>query len=75
MIDLFFAVNAPLLQWNTTGITVAGVTGVTSLAADNLQLPWDLVVDWANTIYVTDRYNQRVIKTVENSIELVKKKL
>jgi hypothetical protein len=75
MIDLFFAVNAPLLRWSTTGITVVGVTGVTSLAADNLQLPWDLVVDWANTIYVTDRYNQRVIKTVENSIELVKKKL
>jgi DNA-binding beta-propeller fold protein YncE len=38
------------------------VTRITSLAADNLQFPWDIVVDWANTIYVTNRYNHRVQK-------------
>jgi hypothetical protein len=54
--------NTPVLRWNTTGTTVAGRTGIIGLSADTLQSPWDLVVDWADTIYVTDRFNNRVHK-------------
>jgi hypothetical protein len=58
----FFTVNTPALRWNTTGTTVAGVTGVSSVAANNLNLPWDFTLDWNYTLYVTDRYNNRVQK-------------
>jgi sugar lactone lactonase YvrE len=58
----FFVVNTPSLHWNTTGITIAGVTNVASIAPDYVDSPWDLVVDWSNKIYITDRYNHRVQK-------------
>ena len=59
--------NASVLRWNTTGVTIAGVTGTASAASNNLQLPWAVVLDWSNTLYITDRYNHRVQKFLMNA--------
>ena len=50
------------MRWNSTGITVAGVTNTSGTSSDLLHEPWDLVVDWSNTLYVTDKPNNRVQK-------------
>ncbi len=49
-----------ILRWNRTGITVAGITSSPGTASNQLNLPWDLAVDNATTLYVTDRSNNRV---------------
>jgi hypothetical protein len=45
---------------------VAG-TGFAGTASNQLYLPWDLTLDWANTLYVTDRFNHRVQKFLMNA--------
>lgn len=57
-----FLVNKPVLRWNTTGITVAGVTGQTGNASNLLANPADVVLDWANNLYVVDSNNYRIQK-------------
>lgn len=43
-------------------------TGGNGNAADQLKNPWDLAVDYSNTLYVTDRYNHRVQKFARGSV-------
>ena len=59
MTNLFLA-NSLRLQWNRTGITVAGITGSTSSASNHLSYPYDLAVDSSKTIYIAERGNNRV---------------
>ncbi|CAF4001719.1 unnamed protein product [Rotaria sp. Silwood1] len=53
---------ASTLQWNTTGLTVAGM-GIFSTAANGLNYPFSMALDaTASNVYITDRYNNRVQK-------------
>ncbi|CAF4896254.1 unnamed protein product, partial [Rotaria sp. Silwood1] len=51
-----------LLRWNTSGITIAGVTNMSGNTSNQLNEPWDLALDWSNALYVTDQKNNRVQK-------------
>jgi len=50
----------PILRWNKTGITVAGVTGVPGTDADKLREPNGLAFDWSYSLYIADSGNYRV---------------
>ncbi|CAF2161504.1 unnamed protein product [Rotaria magnacalcarata] len=50
------------LKWNATGITVAGVTGISDTTPDKLNGPWGLHIDSNGTLYITDTGNSRVQK-------------
>ena len=50
------------LRWNTTGITVGGVSGVVGNNSDQLYNPWGLALTYENTLYIADRYNNRIQK-------------
>ena len=45
-----------MLRWNTTGITVAGNSG------DPLNSPLDVIVNYANTLFIVDYGNNRAQK-------------
>ena len=51
-----------ILQWNSTGITVAGVTGQPGNTSDKLINPRGIGIDWANALYIADDGNSRVQK-------------
>lgn len=51
-----------LLRWNRTATTVAGITSSPGTNPNQFSFPWDLVVDWSYTLYVTDRGGHRVQK-------------
>lgn len=51
----------------TSGTTVAGVTGQSGSAANELNYPEGVVVDPAGYIYVADKYNHRIQKFPPNS--------
>ncbi|CAF4357355.1 unnamed protein product, partial [Rotaria magnacalcarata] len=50
------------LKWNATGITVAGVTGISDTTPDKLNKPQGLSIDSNGTLYIADRNNCRVQK-------------
>ncbi|CAF1482946.1 unnamed protein product, partial [Rotaria sordida] len=52
----------PILNWNSTGITAAGVTGSTGTAANELSLPFGLFLDSSDSLYIADYGNSRVQK-------------
>ncbi|CAF4724004.1 unnamed protein product, partial [Rotaria sp. Silwood1] len=54
--------HTPLLQWNSTGITIIGTTGYSGNTTSQLFLPWGLAFDWSNALYITDQKNNRVQK-------------
>ncbi|CAF1151094.1 unnamed protein product [Rotaria sordida] len=56
----------PLLQWNSTGITIIGTTGLSGNTTSQLFLPWGLAFDWSNALYITDQKNNRVQKFLMN---------
>ena len=47
------------LRWNTTGITVAGIFGQSGRATEQLYGLSAVVVDFENTLYVSERANNR----------------
>ena len=49
-------------QWNTTGDTVAGVTGSADVTANRLSMPMSVAVDTSKTLYISDFGNNRVQK-------------
>ena len=59
MTNIFLA-SSLRLQWNHTGITVAGITGSSGSASDHLSYPYDLAVDSSKTMYIAERDNNRV---------------
>lgn len=54
--------STPLLRWYSEGMTVAGVSGVSGTAANQLSNPWGLAFDSSYALYVADRLNNRVQK-------------
>ena len=56
------------LRWNSTGITIAGVSNVSG--ADNMHLntPTDLALDYKSTMFIADRNNHRIQKYVRGSM-------
>ena len=61
-------VGTPLLRWNSTGTTIAGVSAVSGTAANRLNNPWGLAFDSAYALYIADRFNHRVQKWEANAI-------
>ena len=57
-----------VLRWNSTGITIAGVTSI--IGTDNMHLntPFDLALDYQGTMFIADRNNHRIQKYVRGSI-------
>ena len=57
-----------VLRWNSTGITIAGVTSV--IGTDNMHLntPFDLALDHQGTLFIADRNNHRIQKYIRGSI-------
>ena len=49
-------------QWNSTGITVAGITGSPGTGVNQLTNPFGATLDSANTLYIADRGNNRIQK-------------
>jgi hypothetical protein len=49
-------------QWNTTGITVAGITGSSGVAANQLYMPISIAVDTSKTLYISENGNHRIQK-------------
>ena len=58
----------PILRWNTTGITVAGIMNKGGTANNTLTVPMDIALDYANNLYVADRYNNRTQKFLFGSL-------
>ena len=58
----------PILRWNTTGITVAGILNKAGPATNTLALPMDLAVAYATNLRVAGPYNHRTRKFVFGSL-------
>ena len=58
----------PILRWNTTGITVAGILNKAGPANNTLFNPFDVALDYANNLYVADRHNNRIQKFLFGSL-------
>lgn len=56
-----------ILRSNTSGITIAGITGVTGNANNRLQTPWDVTLDYPKAFYIADRGNNCVQKYLMGS--------
>ena len=56
-----------ILRWNSTGITVAGVTGQPGNTSDKLSTPRGIGIDWANILYIADTDNNRIQKYSKNA--------
>ena len=54
--------TVPVVRWNETGITVAGVTSMNTAASNHLKLPTSLAFDSNKSLYITDAYNNRIQK-------------
>ncbi|CAF1403426.1 unnamed protein product [Adineta ricciae] len=50
----------PVLRWNVTGITIAGIGGSAGVNANQLKYPLDIALGSSNAIYVADCLNNRV---------------
>ena len=67
-VDSFFVDENVTLRWNTTGIPVAGISGVVGNGSNQLYNPWGLALSYENTLYVADRFNHRVQKYLRGSL-------
>jgi len=56
------------LRWNTTGITVCGITSKSGENSTQLNSPLDLFLDSTNNIYVSDEKNHRIQKFFPGNI-------
>lgn len=54
----------PSLRWNTTGITLVGLSGVPGNTSNRLRIPRDVVWQAPNILYVADSGNNRVQKYI-----------
>ena len=52
----------PVLRWNVTGITVAGIGSSPGNASNQLNDPADVTLDYENNLYIADRKNNRIQK-------------
>ena len=60
---LYFIIGLePVLRWNSTGVTVAGITGSPGRTNTHLNFPYGITVDYANNLYIADYNNHRIQK-------------
>lgn len=59
---MIFSATSFLFTWNSTGITVAGITDSFGTAANQLTNPFGVTLDSLDTLFVADRGNNRVQK-------------
>ena len=59
---VYFIGIIPVLRWNSTGITVAGIGGMPGNASNQFNSPTDVILDYANNLYIADYNNHRVQK-------------
>lgn len=59
-----FVGPTPVLRWNTTGITLAGQSGVAGNGSNQLNVPRDAAWVYPNTLYIADTGNNRVQKYI-----------
>ena len=57
-----------VLRWNSTGITIAGVTTVAGTENMHLNTPSDLALDYKGIMFIADRNNHRIQKYVRGSM-------
>ena len=57
-----FPATTPVLRWNSSGITVAGIVGNAGSTSNQLNTPLDVISDWNNNLYIADYYNHRIQK-------------
>ncbi len=57
-----FPSSTPSLRLNTTGITIARVSGMADNASNQLNYPFDAILDYSNILYIADYRNYRVQK-------------
>lgn len=50
------------ISWNSTGITVAGVSSSPGVSVNQLTLPYSIAIDSSNSLYMADRLNNRIQK-------------
>lgn len=62
-----YQVPAPVLRWNRTGITIAGIVGQYGNDSNKLNQPYGLDIDWSYTLYIADRYNHRIQKYLRDA--------
>lgn len=63
-----FIVINPVLRWNPVGVTVAGISGVSGANNSQLDNPWGLALTYDSTLYIADRFNDRIQKYKRNSL-------
>jgi hypothetical protein len=64
---ILVTVCTPGVSWNSTGVTVAGITGVQGANSTLLTYTNDVGVDIYSNIYVADTDNQRIQRFSSNS--------
>ena len=55
-------ISTPVLRWNSSGITIAGISGSPGPANNQLNTPYDIFLDYANNLYIADGENNRIQK-------------
>lgn len=65
---LFALVVNPVLRWDPVGVTVAGIAGINGTNNSLLNNPWGLALTYDSTLYIADRYNDRIQKYWRNSL-------
>ncbi|CAF2984330.1 unnamed protein product [Rotaria sp. Silwood2] len=60
--------NEAVLRWNTTGITIAGISNESGSDSTHLNTPWDVTLDYQNSLYIADRNNHRIQKYLVGSL-------
>lgn len=65
---LFISVQNATLQWKPEGITVAGTTNVFGTAANLLNSPIHVALDYLNSMYISDTLNNRIQKYLYGAI-------
>ena len=56
------------LRWNSTGLTIAGVSTVSGTDNMHLNTPQDMALDYKGTMFIADYNNHRIQKYVRNSM-------
>ncbi|CAM4756201.1 unnamed protein product [Rotaria magnacalcarata] len=54
-------------QCTATATTIAGISGISGAASNQLSYPYDITLDSSNTLYIADRGNNRVQQWVTNA--------
>lgn len=62
MITYCFIAIVPSLRWNTSGITIAGISSVAGNASNQLNQPQDISLIYPNLLYIADYNNHRIQK-------------